>query len=173
MKLSPLFSEKQIQIKVKELAEKINHKYGTEEILAVGILKGAFIFFSDLVKLLTADTICDFCAVSFYGDSLWAGKEARFSLGLSQPVKDQHVLLIDCIADQGHSLKYTRDYILKQKPRSLTSVVLVSKPSARKLVSIDFSGFEVEQDMFLVGYGIDYKDEGRNLPYLAQLEDLN
>ena len=173
MKTSLLFSAKQIEAKVKELAEQINHQYGTEEVLAVGILKGAFIFFSDLIKHLTADTICDFCSVSFYGQSIKARKEASLILDISQTIQDRNILLIDCIADYGHSLKYVQDHISRRKPKSLTSVVLVSKPEAHKNAPIDLAGFQVDQDVFVVGYGVDYKEEGRNLPYLAQLEDLN
>ena len=173
MKTSLLFSEKQIKAKVMELAKQINLKYGKEEVIAVGILKGCFVFFSDLIKYLTTDTICDFCSVSFYGQSIRAKQTANLSLNISQPIQDRHILLIDCIADHGHSLKYMQDHILRHKPKSLTSVVLISKPAAQKNASIDLCGFQVDQDVFIVGYGIDYKEEGRALPYLAQLEDLN
>ncbi|MCY4512850.1 MAG: hypoxanthine phosphoribosyltransferase [Bdellovibrionales bacterium] len=173
MKTSLLFSEKQIEAQVAELAKQINLKYGTEEVIAVGILKGCFVFFSDLIKHLTTSTICDFCSVSFYGQSIRAKQTASLSLNMSQPIQDKHILLIDCIADHGYSLKHMQDHILRHKPKSLTSVVLISKPEAHKTASIDFSGFRVDQDVFVVGYGIDYKEEGRSLPYLAQLEDLN
>ena len=173
MKTSLLFSEKQIDARVEELAKQINLKYGGEAATAVGILKGCFVFFSDLIKHLTTDTVCDFCAVSFYGHSIRAKQKADLTLNMSQPVRDRHILLIDCIADHGHSLKYMQDHILKQNPKSLTSVVLISKPEARKNARIDFSGFQVDQDVFVVGYGVDFKEEGRDLPYLAQLEDLN
>lgn len=173
MKTSLLFSEKQIKTKVMELAGQINLKYGQEEVIAVGLLKGCFVFFSDLIKHLTTDTICDFCSVSFYGQSVRAKQTASLSLNISQPIADRHILLIDCIADHGYSLKYMQDHILKHKPKSLTSVVLISKPEAHKKASIDLCGFQVDQDVFVVGYGIDYKEEGRSLPYLAQLEDLN
>lgn len=173
MKTSLLFSEKQIEAQVAELAKQINHKYGTEEVVAVGILKGCFVFFSDLIKHLTTDTICDFCSVSFYGHSIRAKRKASLSLNISQSVQDKHILLIDCIADHGHSLKYMQNHILRHKPKSLTSIVLISKPEAHKNAVIDFSGFQVDQDVFVVGYGVDYKEEGRSLPYLAQLEDLN
>ena len=173
MKTSLLFSEKQIEARIKELADQINRKYGTEEVLAVGILNGAFIFFSDLIKQLKTDTVCDFCAVSFYGGARKSEGEGRLTLDISETVKNRHVLLVDCIADYGYSLSYIQDHIRRRGPKSLTSVVLVSKAAAKKKAVIDFSGFQVDQDVFVVGYGVDYKEEGRDLPYLAQLEDLN
>lgn len=173
MKTSLLFSAKQIEVQVEKLAKQINLKYGSEPVVAVGILKGCFVFFSDLIKHLTTNTICDFCAVSFYGHSIRAKQKASLSLNMSQPIQDKHILLIDCIADHGHSLKYMQDYIFQHNPKSLTSVILISKPEAHKNATIDFSGFQVDQDVFVVGYGVDYKEEGRNLPYLAQVEELN
>ena len=173
MKTFPIFSEKEIQAKVKELAEEINKKYGKKELLVIGLLKGAFVFYSDLIKQLTTTTICDFCSLSFYGDSTKAQFETYLSLDVALSIKDKDVLLVDCIADGGSSLKYMQDHILKRQPKTLSSVVLLCKPAARKKVKIDFEGFSVDQDSFIVGYGIDYKEQGRNLPYFAQVEDLN
>ena len=173
MNTFPVFSKEQIEKKLVEIAQKINEHYGKEEVLAIGILKGAFVFYSDLLKHLTCPVICDFCCVSFYGNSAEAKSEAYLSLDISHTVKDRHVLIVDCIADCGNSLKYVRDHLARRQPKSLASAVLVSKPRASKSLDIEFSGFQVDQEAFIIGYGTDYKEQGRNLDYLAQVEDIN
>ena len=173
MKTSLLFSEEQVQAQVKDLAKKINSHYGKQEVLVVGILKGAYMFFSDLIRHFQFPSVCDFCSLSFYGDQVSARNEAQLSLDISQPIKDKHVLIVDCIADCGHSLEYIRRHITSRNPKSLASVCLVVKPKALKKVPIEFSGFHVDQEAFIIGYGVDYKNEGRHLPHLEQLKDLN
>ena len=173
MNTSILFSEKQIQEKINELAQQINKAYGQSEILAIGILKGAFIFYTELLKRLEQNIACDFCSVSFYGPSTKASQEATLSLDIKSSVQGKKILLIDCIADYGHSIDFVRKHLERRKPHSVKTVVLIVKPAAAKNSQIDFKGFEVEQDTFVVGYGIDYNDEGRNINYFAQLHDLN
>lgn len=166
-----LFSEKQIQKKVQELAQQINKSYGKSEILAIGILKGAFMFYTELLKLLEQDISCDFCSVSFYGLDKKASSEAFLSLDIKTPLKGKKVLLIDCIADCGHSLAFIKKHLEQREPQSIKTAVLIAKPLASEKVHIDFKGFEVKQDVFVIGYGIDYNNRGRNLKYFSQLKD--
>ena len=173
MNTSILFSEKQIQQKIHELAGQINTAYGNSEILAIGILKGAFMFYTELLKQLEQDISCDFCCVSFYGPSKTASPEAILSLDITSPVKGKKILLIDCIADYGHSINFVKKHLEQRAPHSIKTAVLVVKPAALKNSSIDFKGFEVEQDSFIIGYGIDYNNIGRSLRYFAQLNDFN
>lgn len=173
MKTEMLFSENEIQTKVGEMARQIQSHYCESELLAIGILKGAFFFFSDLIRHLKAPVVCDFCAVSFYGDSVKARKEPSLALDIRVPIEGRDVLLIDCIADRGHSLSFIKKHIEVRKPRSLKSAVLITKPEAFQRVQIDFSGFQVEQDVFVVGYGIDYKNKGRHLNHFAQVCHIN
>ena len=173
MNTSILFSEEQIQKKVQELAQQINQTYGKSKVLAVGILKGAFIFYTDLLKYLEQDISCDFCSVSFYGPSKKASSEAILSLDIKTPIKGKKILLIDCIADYGHSIQFITKHLEQREPHSIKTVVLITKPAALKNSKIDFKGFEVEQDVFVIGYGIDYNNQGRNLKHFAQLNDLN
>lgn len=173
MKLSPVFSAKEIQKEILKIAGQINQAYGSSELIAIGILKGAFIFYTELLKQLEQNIICDFCSVSFYGQSKKAGSSAFLSLDLKTPIQGKQILLIDCITDYGHSLNFIKNILTQRKPQSIKTACLVVKPQALKKTSIDFKGFEVEQESFIVGYGLDYKGKGRTLNYLAQLEDLN
>ncbi|MDE0092107.1 MAG: phosphoribosyltransferase family protein [Oligoflexia bacterium] len=173
MKLSPLFSKEKIQKEVHKIAKQINQAYGTNEIVAIGILKGVFIFYTDLLKQLEQTIICDFCSLSFYGQSKKASSSAFLSLDIRTPIKGKQVLLIDCIADYGHSLNFAKKILEQKEPQSIKTACLIVKPKALKNTIIDFKGFQVKQDSFIVGYGIDYNNKGRNLNYLAQLEDLN
>ena len=173
MNTSILFSEEQIQKKVQDLSQEINKFYGASDILAIGILRGAFLFYTDLLKNLEQNISCDFCSVSFYGPSRKASSEAILSLDVKSSIKGKKILLIDCIADYGHSLDFIIKHLEQRKPHSIKTAVLITKPAAIQNVQIDFKGFEIEQDAFIVGYGIDYNNYGRNLNHFAQLNDLN
>ncbi len=173
MNTSILFSEKQIQEKITELAQQINKTYGKEEVLAIGILKGAFMFYTKLLRQLDMELTCDFCSVSFYGGSKSASKEAVLSLDVKSSVQGKKILLVDCIADQGLSIDYVKKHLQQREPHSIKTTALLVKPMALKKTTIDFKGFEVDQSAFVVGYGVDYGDEGRNFRYFAQLNDLN
>ena len=173
MNTSILFSEQQIQQKIKDLAGQINSFYKGSEILAIGILKGAFMFYTELLKHLEQDISCDFCAVSFYGPSKKASSEATFSLDIASPVKGKNILLIDCIADYGHTLEFVKKHLEQRSAKSIKTAVLITKPIALKNSSIDFPGWTVDQDVFVVGYGIDYNNYGRSLRHFAQLNDMN
>ena len=171
MQTSILFSEKQIQQKTQELAHQINKAYGKSEVLAIGILTGAFVFYTELLKVLKQDLSCDFCSVSFYGLNKRASSEAVLSLDIRTPIKGKKVLLIDCIADCGHSIAFIKSHLKQREPHSIKTAVLIAKPKALKKTQIDFKGFEIKQDIFVVGYGIDYNNKGRNLKYFAQVKD--
>ena len=173
MKSSLIFSEADIQKKISELAKEINEFYGSEEILAIGILNGAFIFYAELLKHLGHNVICDFCSISYYGNSNKSSKEATIDFDISQEIKDKNVLLVDCIIDYGYTIEFAKNHIQQRKPKSIHTVSLITKPAAHKNTKIDFSGFKVEQDVFVIGYGIDYRNQGRNLPYFAQVVELN
>lgn len=173
MKLSPLFSTKEIQKEINKIAGQINQAYGKSEIVAIGILKGAFIFYTELLKQLEQNIICDFCSLSFYGQSKKASSSSFLSLDVKAPIKARQVLLIDCMADYGYSLNFIKKILEQRAPQSIKTACLIVKPQALKNTKIEFQGFQAEQESFIVGYGIDYKSKGRNLNYLAQLEDLN
>jgi len=166
-----LLSEAQIQKRVEDLANQINADYGTEVVDVVCILKGAMIFVSDLIRQLNMHVRIHFIHVSSYG----AQKQSSGTLSLhfSSPseLKDRHVLLIEDILDTGVTLEFLLEHLKQEQPASLKSCVLLSKPSRRRInIEADYTGFEIE-DRFVVGYGLDFNELYRNLPYVAVLEE--
>lgn len=162
----PFLSSEQIYEKTIELAEKISRDYAGKEIIAVGILKGAFIFFADLVRAIKVPLTIDFIVSSSYLKTTSTG-EVKVHCDMREDVANKDVLLIDDIIDTGISLNYIRERILSQGPASLKICVLLDKKERRVVdVPVDYIGFEVP-NKFLVGYGLDYDNKYRNLPYIA------
>ncbi len=162
----PLFTVEQIQERVRVIAEKINHDYEGREILAVGILKGAFMFYSDLVRNIKVPVITDFIIASSYVKTQTTG-EVKIYYELREDVKDKDVLLIEDIVDTGITLNFLRERILSLSPRSLRICVFLDKKERRIIdVPIDYRGFEIPNE-YVVGYGLDYENRYRNLPYIA------
>ena len=173
MSPTALFTKQEIEKKVSEIAEQIKKHYGSEEVLAIGILKGAFVFYGDLLKQLDTNIICDFCSVSYYGDSVTASSEATIEMDVTQNIKNKNILIIDCIVDRGHTLKFIKNHIEQRKPKSIKTAALLTKPEGEKRACVDFKGFEVAQDVFVMGYGIDYKNQGRSLDHFVQVNNIN
>ncbi len=162
----PLLSVEQIQNKVSELAALISDDYAGKEILAVGILKGAFMFFADLVKLIQVPMDIDFLIASSYRKTRSTGK-IDLHADLRAHIEDRHVLLIEDIVDTGLTLKYIYDMLLARKPASLKICAFLDKKERRQAaVRLDYTGFEIPNE-YVVGYGLDYENKFRNLPYIA------
>jgi len=162
----PLFTTEQIHEKVVELAGAIYRDYEGKEVLAVGILKGSFIFFADIVRALKLPVTVDFFVASSYFKTVSKGETAVY-YEPREPVKGKNVLLIDDIIDTGVSLNYIREKILSQRPESLKICVLLDKKERRIAdVPVDYTGFNIP-NQFVVGYGLDYENKYRNLPYIA------
>lgn len=162
----PFLTSEQIHEKVIELANKISHDYAGKEILAVGILKGSFIFFADIIRLLKIPVVIDFIVASSYLKSTSTG-EVKIHYDTKEEVTGKHVLLIDDIIDTGISLNYIRERLLAKNPESLKICILLDKKERRCVdVPIDYKGFEIP-NQFVVGYGLDYDNKYRNLPYIA------
>lgn len=165
----PLLTEEQIRGRVKELADKINSDYKGKEILAIGILKGAFMFFSDLVKQINVPLTVDFIVSSSYEDTTTTGK-VNIHFDTRKPVTGKDVLIIEDIIDTGISLNYIKERLLLKSPNTLKICVFMDKKERRLVdVEVDYTGFEIP-DVFVVGYGTDYNDNFRNLPYVANLD---
>jgi len=168
-----LFTEEEIAAKVRELAARIRADYEGKPLTVVGILKGAFVFTADLVRALDMPLRVDFMAVSSYGFATQTSGIIRILKDLDRPIRDQHVLLIEDIVDTGLTLRYLREHLLAQSPASLRACVLLDKPERRQVdVPVEYVGFTIP-DEFVVGYGIDYAEQFRYLPYIAcvKLED--
>jgi hypoxanthine phosphoribosyltransferase len=166
-----LLTEEQVASRVRELARQISADYKDRELLVVGLLKGSWIFLADLVRLVTIPVTVDFMMASSYGSGTDSSGAVRIVLGLSSPAEGRDVLVVDDILDSGFTLKQIADDIRLRKPRSLRIAVLMDKPERRRAdVKVDYIGFKVP-NKFVVGYGIDYAERFRNLPYIGYIEE--
>ncbi len=164
-----LVTTEQIQARVIELAQQIDHDYaGVDRLYIVGILKGAFIFLADLTRQLRTPHVVDFMALSSYGRTTTSGA-VRILMDLREPVEGQHVLVVEDIVDTGHTLDYLLHILNNRKPASLRTCVLVRKQRQNNGIKVDYLGFEIP-DVWVVGYGLDYADRFRTLPYVAELK---
>ena len=165
-----LLSEEQIQNRVRELAERISEDYKDKQLLLVGILKGSMPFMADLMRYLTINAKIDFMSVSSYGDGTVSSGQVRIILDLNKPVENYDLLIVEDILDSGATLAYIREWLSIRKPRSFKIATLLDKPARRKAdITADYSGFEIP-DGFVVGYGLDYAEDYRNLPYIGILK---
>lgn len=166
-----LLSEEVIDSKVKELGKKISEDYKDKDLIMVGILKGAVIFMSDLARSVSIPVTLDFMAVSSYGKSSTSTGEVRIIKDLDFSVENKDILIIEDIIDSGYTLAYLTDNLRKRGARSVKVCTLLDKPERRKVdVKVDYLGFAIP-DEFVVGYGLDYAEIGRNLPYVAALKE--
>jgi len=162
----PLFTVEQIQQRVRELAERISEEYEGKDLLAVGILRGAFMFMSDLVRAIRVPLTVDFIVASSYLKTDTTG-EVKVHYEIREDVTDKDVLFVEDIVDTGITLNQLRERILARHPRSLRICSFLDKRERRKVdVPLDYVGFEIP-NQFVVGYGLDYDNKFRNLPYIA------
>ena len=162
----PFLTVEQIQEKVRHLADTISEDYEGKDILAVGILKGAFVFFADIVRSIRVPMTVDFLISSSYVRTQTSGN-LTLHADLREDVKNRHVLLIEDIIDTGVSISYLRDMLLARNPASLKICTFLDKKSRRRVeVPIDYVGYEIP-DYFVVGYGLDFENKFRNLPYIS------
>ncbi|MGE5300234.1 MAG: hypoxanthine phosphoribosyltransferase [Acidobacteriota bacterium] len=162
----PFLTVEQIHDKVKELADVISDEYRGKNLLAVGILKGAFIFFSDIVRLIRTPLVVDFLIASSYVKSDSCG-EVKMHYDIREDVSDKDVLLIEDIVDTGITLNYLRERVLMKGPRSLRICAFLDKADRRQVeVPLDYVGFRIPNE-FVVGYGLDFDNKFRNLPYIS------
>jgi hypoxanthine phosphoribosyltransferase len=164
----PFIAAEAIAARVAEIGREIDAKLPPGPILAVGVLKGAFMFLADLVRHIPRDDIAiDFLMARSYGDATETSGQVQLASDLAGPIDGKHVLLIEDIVDTGLTLKYLLEVLRARNPASLHVAALLSKPSRRQVtVPVDFTGFTIP-DAFVVGYGLDYAQKFRNLPYLA------
>jgi hypoxanthine phosphoribosyltransferase len=168
-----LFSAEQIRTRINALADDIARDYGADDILAVSILKGSFVFTADLIRALAGHQVhplVDFMTLSSYGSSSMSSGKVLLHQELSLPVKGHRVLLIDDILDTGLTLQTARELLIQKGADEVRTCVLLDKPSRRVApITADYSGFQIE-NVFVVGYGLDYNSRYRHLPGLAILK---
>jgi hypoxanthine phosphoribosyltransferase len=159
-----------IDRRVDELASYVSAGFtGSEQLIVVGVLKGAFIFMADLCRRLTVPHRVDFISLSSYGAGSTASGVVRMVMDLKTNIEGRHVLIVEDIVDSGYTLDYLLRNLGTRNPASLRSCVLLSKPERRQIqVDIDYLGFEIP-DVWVVGYGLDYADTYRTLPFIAEL----
>ena len=164
-----LITQEQIAERVRQLSQQITFDYAGKELFLVCILKGATIFWADLSRQIDLPLVSDFVAVSSYGNSITSSGVVKFDFDLSHNIEGKEVLVIDDIVDTGRTIVYLQDNFMTRKPASLKFCALLDKPSRREVeVSVDYLGFTVP-DVFVVGYGLDFCQRFRNLPYIASV----
>ncbi len=161
----------EIAARVAALAAEINaHFAGTEKLVVVGLLRGPYVFIADLARKLDLPVEVDFIEASSYGDTMESSREVRILKDLRSPIEGLDVLVVEDIVDTGHTLKHVLKLLATRKPNRLEVCALLSKPSRREVeIRAKWIGFEIP-DEFVVGYGIDYAQRNRNLPYIGAVE---
>jgi hypoxanthine phosphoribosyltransferase len=165
-----LIQAEEIQARVRAMAEEIRRDH-PERVHLVCVLKGAFVFLSDLARALPGECSLDFMAVSSYGKSTRSTGQVQLLKDLDVDLEGRDVVIVEDIVDTGLTLNYLQDILRARAPRSLRTACLLSKPSRRKVnVKVEYIGFAIE-DKFVVGYGLDYGERYRNLPYIGVIGD--
>lgn len=165
-----LLSREEIQKRVAELGDEITRDYTGKKLLVLGILKGAVPFMADLIREIKVPLSYDFMAVSSYGASTHSSGVVRIMKDLDRSVEDVHILIVEDIIDTGLTLKYLKENLVGRNPLSVKVATLLDKPDRRKVEVVpDYNGFTIP-DEFVVGYGLDFNEEHRNLPYIGVLK---
>jgi hypoxanthine phosphoribosyltransferase len=165
-----IISKVDIQQRVSELAEAISRDYSEgDDLYMIGILKGAFIFLADLAREIEVPHIVDFMALSSYGQTTTTTGAVRILMDLREPIEGRNILLVEDIVDSGHTLSYLYKTLQGRRPASLRTCVLLQKERDSLDVPIDYLGFSIP-DVWVVGYGLDFADKHRTLPFIAELK---
>lgn len=166
----PLITADQIQQRITEMAQEIRADAPESDLHFIGVLKGSVFFLADLLRAMSGTVTMDFIAVASYAGSSSSG-EVRLLKDVDYGLQDRHVIVVEDIADTGLTLNYLQDILRARGPRSLKTACLLSKPSRRRIaVPVDYVGFTIE-DRFVVGYGLDFNEHYRHLPYIGVLTD--
>lgn len=171
VEMSVMISADEIQAKVKQLGEKINHHYAQsdKELVLIGLLRGSVIFMADLCRCIEKPHELDFMTVSSYGSSTVSSRDVKILKDLDGEIHGKDVLVIEDIIDSGNTLSKVLEILQTRQPNSIELCTLVSKPSRREIdLEVKFLGFEVE-DRFIVGYGLDYNQQYRHLPFIGEI----
>ena len=165
-----LVSEEELKAKVAELGAQISRDYEGKNLVLVSILKGSVVFMADLMRSVTIPCSVDFMAVSSYGNQTTTTGAVKINKDLNQDIEGRDIILVEDILDSGVTLHYLKDYLSVRRPASITIATLLDKPARRKApIHAAYAGFEVP-DAFVVGYGLDYAEKYRNLPYIGVLK---
>lgn len=171
-KISVLYSQEEVENRIQEIADEINRDYAGKEIRIIGILRGGVYFMTELSKRITVPVTIDFLAASSYGDGTTSKGKVNITKDLDEDIAGQEVLVVEDIIDSGRTLSCLYDMLMARGPKSLTLCTLLDKPDRRvpeSTVVVKYTGFVIP-DKFVVGYGLDYAQRYRNLPYIGVVE---
>ncbi|MDP5145712.1 hypoxanthine phosphoribosyltransferase [Shewanella sp. ULN5] len=171
--IEPMISTEEINNTLDQLAERINAHYAnSERLLMVGLLKGSVVFMADLCRRIKGHVEIDFMSVSSYGNATTSSRDVKILKDVQSDIGDRDVLIVEDLIDSGNTLNKVREILLLRNPKSLALCTLLDKPERREVdVPVDFIGMTIP-DEFIVGYGIDYAEQYRNLPYIAKVVPL-
>ena len=165
-----LFSEEQLKTRVAELAAQIEQDYAGQEIMLISVLRGSFVFMADLCRAINLACTIDFMSVSSYGKGTSSSGQVQITKDLSEDISGRHIIVVEDILDSGNTLSYLLRILEQRHPASIRLCTLLDKPERRvKPVAVHYSGFTIP-DAFVVGYGLDYAEKYRNLPYIGILK---
>ena len=165
-----LFTQEELERRVRELAAQITADYQGKEIILISVLRGSFVFMADLCRSIDLDCTVDFMAVSSYGGGTSSTGQVQITKDLSGDISGKHVIVVEDILDSGNTLSYLLKLLEQRKPASIRLCTLLDKPERRtKPVEVSYSGFTIP-DAFVVGYGLDYAEHYRGLPYIGILK---
>lgn len=175
IKISNMISETEIQKRVAEIGKDITAKFKDDKapMVVIAVLKGSFVFYSDLIRNIDLDFGCEFLGVASYHNSTKSSGEVKVTLDLAAPIEGKNVVLVEDIVDTGLTMQYLLSYIKSRGPKSITTATLLHKPEAAQVkCPLDYIGFDISNE-FVVGYGLDYQGYFRNLPFIGKIENLN
>ncbi|BDE85932.1 MULTISPECIES: hypoxanthine phosphoribosyltransferase [Intestinimonas] len=165
-----LFSEEQLKARVREIAGQIDRDFAGKEPMLISVLRGSFIFMADLMRSITLPCTVDFMAVSSYGAGTTSSGQVKITKDLSESIEGRDIIVVEDILDSGNTLSYLLQILQARHPASMKLCTLLDKPDRRiKPVHVDYSGFSIP-DEFVVGYGLDFAEKYRNLPYIGVLK---
>lgn len=165
-----LFSEEQLDRRVREIAAQIEKDYEGKEIMLISVLRGSFVFMADLCRRIDLPCTLDFMSVSSYGKGTSSSGQVQITKDLSSDISGKHIIVVEDILDSGNTLSYLLKLLEQRNPASIRLCTLLDKPDRRvKEVKVDYSGFTIP-DAFVVGYGLDYAEHYRNMPYIGILK---
>ena len=171
VEIKTLIDVEKLQKRIEEMAQQIEEEYKGKEITRICILKGSVFFTVDLAKRINGDVKLEFIRVSSYGEGTESSGEIKMKLDLKDSINGKDVIVIEDIIDTGRTLSYLIEYLKMKKPTSVKLCTLLDKPDRRvKQVNVDYTGFQIP-DKFVVGYGLDFDEKYRNLPYIGYIEE--
>ena len=168
--IKTLIDEEKLHNRISEIAKQIEVEYKGKEIILICILKGSVFFTVDLAKRINGDVKLEFIRVSSYGEGTESTGEIKMKLDLKDSIQGKDVIVVEDIIDTGRTLSYLIEYLKVKKPNTIKLCALLDKPERRKInVKVDYTGFQIP-DKFVVGYGLDWDEKHRNLPYIGYIE---